>query len=268
MPVRKVGSMWDPEQYLAFGDERSRPFFDLVARVGAKRPEHVVDLGCGPGQLTEALAARWPEATVWGVDSSAEMIDATRRCADVDGRLRFIHADLRDWQPPSQLDVVFSNATLQWVPEHVELLERLVSWLRPDGWLAFQVPGNFRAPSHRILAELRQSDRWRAHVGAGADRHLAVLDPAGYAEVLIGLGLAVDAWETTYLHLLSGPDPVLEWVKGTGLRPVLAALDGTGQDLFLAQYAQALRGAYPAWSNGLTPLPFRRIFVVAHTPPV
>jgi trans-aconitate 2-methyltransferase len=257
--------MWNPAQYLTFGDERARPFHDLVGRIGAEAPETVVDLGCGPGGLTAGLPERWPGARVLGVDSSAEMIAeaAPRAAARPDGRLRFEQADLRAWQPGAPVDVLIANAALQWVPEHVDLLERFAGWLGPGGWLAFQVPGNFRAPSHALLAELRQSSRWRDAVGEGADRHLSVLDPAGYAERLIGLGLHVDAWETTYLHLLGGPDPVLEWVKGTGLRPVLARLDGADQEEFLDAYAARLREAYPAWPDGITPLPFRRIFVVA-----
>jgi trans-aconitate 2-methyltransferase len=255
--------MWDPQQYLAFGDERSRPFFDLVGRVGAASPQRVVDLGCGPGQLTAALARRWPGADVVGVDSSAEMVEAAARATGADGRPRFEQGDLRDYRPDGPVDVLVSNATLQWVPEHLELLSRFVDWLAPAGWLAFQVPGNVDAPSHRILAELRRSARWRAQVGAGADRHLTVAGPTGYARALADRGLRVDAWETTYLHLLRGPDPVLEWVKGTGLRPVLAALGPHEAEEFLAQYGARLREAYPAWSDGVTPFPFRRVFVVA-----
>jgi trans-aconitate 2-methyltransferase len=257
--------VWDPGQYLAFGDERARPFHDLVRRIDVDDPHAVVDLGCGPGGLTAQLAERWPNARVLGVDSSEEMIAQAQGLAHErsDGRLRFELAHLRHWRPADPLQVLVSNATLQWVPEHVELLDTMAGWLRPGGWLAFQVPGNFRSPTHALLAELRQSDRWRDQVGEGADRHLAVLDPAGYAERLVRLGLRVDSWETTYLHLLSGPDPVLEWIKGTGLRPVLARLEGDERDEFLAQYRARLRRAYPAWPDGLTPQPFRRIFVVA-----
>jgi trans-aconitate 2-methyltransferase len=263
--------MWDPGQYLSFGHERSRPFFDLINRIGAERAERVVDLGCGPGQLTPALTARWPTARVLGLDSSPEMIHAagTHAANSGDMRVEFLQADLCHWQPAEPIDVIVSNAVLQWVPHHVGLLGRFVSWLAPDGWLAFQVPGNFRSPTHRILTELRQSDRWRAKVGEGAERHLAVLDPVGYAQELLDLdvGLSVDAWETTYLHLLTGKDPVLEWVKGTGLRPVLAALHEREQEEFLALYGERLLEAYPPLDNGLTPLPFRRIFVVAHLTP-
>lgn len=256
---------WDPSQYLAFSDERSRPFFDLVARIGAPADAvgAVVDLGCGPGGLTATLAQRWPAASVTGVDSSADMLAQAAKLDDAGGRLAFVQADLSEWAPGGPLDVIVSNAALQWVPGHQELLARFVSWLQPGGWLAFQVPGNFRSPSHALLADLRRSARWAGQVGEGADRHLAVEDPAGYAERLVGLGCRADAWETTYLHLLDGPDPVLEWVKGTGLRPVLDRLEGADREAFLAEYGAALRTAYPAWPSGLTPLPFRRIFVVA-----
>ena len=176
--------------------------------------------------------------------------------------VRFELGDLRNWKAPGPVDVVLSNAALQWVPDHLELFEEFVSWLTPFGWLAFQVPGNFLSPSHRLLAELRRSPRWHARVGDGAERQLAVHDPQKYAEVLGGLGLRVDAWETTYLHLLAGVDPVLEWVKGTGLRPVIDALDGTDQTAFLAEYGAKLRAAYPARADGVTPFPFRRIFAV------
>ena len=257
--------MWDPRQYLAYADERSRPFFDLVSRIGAPPDAvaSVVDLGCGPGQLTAQLTQLWPQAAIVGVDSSPAMITAAGPLAS-GGRLRFEQADLRHWHPDEAIDVIVSNATLQWIPEHRDLLGRFLSWLRPGGWLAFQVPGNFQAPSHRLLAELRLSPRWFDAVGVDAVDHLAVDDPAGYAELVGDLGCTVDAWETTYLHLLRGPDPVVEWVKGTALRPVLAALTDLEAAAFLGEYATALRAAYPANSRGITSFPFRRIFVVAH----
>ena len=269
--------MWDPDQYLVFGDERSRPFVDLVRRIDVESPRRIVDLGCGPGNLTALLSRRWPEATVTGIDSSPEMIEVARAVAEP-GRLDFEVADLRSWTPDAALDgpvdVIVSNATLQWVPEHLALLDRFVGWLAPGGCLAFQVPGNFRAPSHRLLSELRRDPRWAEKVGEGAERHLEVEDPAGYAVALLDgpVPVRVDAWETTYLHLLTGPDPVLEWVKGTGLRPVLARLDDLGDDsgddagraAFLAEYGARLRAAYPSRPDGCTPFPFRRIFVVAH----
>lgn len=256
--------MWDPDQYLVFGDERARPFVDLVRRIDVESPRRVVDLGCGPGNLTTLLAQRWPGAVVTGIDSAPEMIEAAQTRATPG--LDFAVADLRSWTPAGPLDVVVCNATLQWVPGHPALLERFVGWLAPGGCLAFQVPGNFRAPSHRILAELRRDPRWSGQVGEGADRHLEVEDPASYAAALLDgpVPLAVDAWETTYLHVLHGPDPVLEWVKGTGLRPVLARLDDTGRTAFLAEYGARLRAAYPSRADGCTPFPFRRIFVVAH----
>lgn len=257
--------MWDAEQYDRFADHRYRPFADLVARIGAASPGYVVDLGCGTGAATTTLADRWPQARVEGVDSSAEMLaEAATRA--MPGRLTFTQADLVRWEPAEPVDVLVSNATLQWVPEHMDLLPTFVEWLAPGGWLAFQVPGNYQAPAHRLLAELRGSARWRELVGAGADRHLSVAEPKEYLATLAGLGSRVDAWETTYLHVLGGADPVLEWMKGTGLRPVLKDLSDRDRSQFLAEYAALLRDAFPPQPCG-TVLEFRRIFVVARRGP-
>jgi trans-aconitate 2-methyltransferase len=255
-----VDSRWDPDQYRRFADERNRPFFDLTGRIAAERPRRVVDLGSGTGALTATLTERWPEALVEGVDSSAEMV-AEAALRTIPGRLRFTLGDLREWRPDAPVDVVVSNAALQWVPGHVALLGDLVVSLAPGGWLAFQVPGNDRAPSHVLLDGLREAPRWRDRL-RGAAPGPRVMEPAEYLAALTGMGCAVDAWETTYLHVLPGADPVLEWVKGTALRPVLTNLDAGGQAEFLAEYAVRLREAYPAQPFG-TVLPFRRLFVVA-----
>jgi trans-aconitate 2-methyltransferase len=240
--------MWDPGQYLSFNDERSRPFFDLAGRIGATSPRSVVDLGCGPGQLTASLAERWPDACVLGIDTSADMIAAAHRITGADtagrGALTFRVEDVRDWRPDSPVDVIISNAVLQWVPD------------------AFQLPGNFDQPSHAILRELAAADQWQAAL-AGVELNRQSGDPGRYLDLLARLGLVVDAWETTYLHVLTGPDPVTEWYKGTGLRPVLAALGAAEAADFVSQYGERVRAAYPATRYG-TVLPFRRVFVVAH----
>jgi len=255
--------MWDPGQYRRFADERARPFFDLVARIGTDAPRSVVDLGCGPGDLTVDLARRWPGAAILGIDSSAEMIAAARRGEKGPG-VSFTVADLRDWQPDAPVDVLVCNAVLQWVPGHLGLLPRWVSWLSGGGWLAFQLPGNFDQPPHAVLREMAASPRWRPLIGE-AELTRQAGDLTGYLDVLAGAGCQVDAWETTYLHILHGEDPVVEWVKGTALRPVLAVLDDAETAEFLAEYRDRMRRAYPPRSFG-TVLPFRRVFVVAHGP--
>jgi trans-aconitate 2-methyltransferase len=254
--------MWDTSQYLRFGDERARPFFDLLARVGADKPGLVVDMGCGPGNLTATLAERWPSASVVGVDSSPEMIEAARR-HDAPG-LSFMRDDIRHWKPQAMPDVIISNAVLQWVPEQRELLAEWAGWLPVGGWLGIQVPANFDQPAHAIMRELAGSARWSPLL---RDVHLnrQNADPAEYAALLAQAGCAVDAWETTYLHILHGDDPVLEWYKGSGLRPVLAALDEQNAADFLSEYGDRLRMAYPPQPFG-TVLPFRRVFAVAHRP--
>ena len=249
---------WDPDRYLEFGDERARPFADLLARVDARRPRTVVDLGCGPGQLTRTLPQRWPEAHVLGVDSSPEMI--ARASAYAGPRLEFRLGDLATWEPAAPVDVVVSNAALQWVPDHREVLPRLVAALAPGGWLAFQVPGNFEAPSHVLLRDLAGQEPY-VSVTSGV-RHPASAEPQDYLDDLASHGCRVDAWETTYVHVLSGPDPVFRWVSGTGARPVLQSLPEPLRGQFEQTYQQRLREAYPERPWG-TALAFRRIFVVA-----
>jgi trans-aconitate 2-methyltransferase len=256
---------WDPAAYLCFADERARPFGELMARVRAGDPRVVVDLGCGEGALTASLAGRWPGARITGVDSSPEMLAAAAAHA-LPGRVAFVHSDVREWVPAEPVDVLLTNAVLHWVPGHARLLLRWAAALAPGGELAVQVPGNHRAPTHALLAELCAAPRWADRVTDVAPRRDAVLEPAGYLDVLTGAGLAVDAWETTYLHVLTGEDPVLAWVRSTVLRPVLARLDAAAAAELTAAYAAALREAYPRRPDGTTLLPFRRVFAVGTRP--
>ena len=251
---------WDPARYLRYADERGRPFVELLTRVGATAPAEVVDLGCGPGNLTALLADRWPSADLRGVDSSPEMI-AEARAAHPE--VAFEIGDVRDWRPAEPVDVLVSNATLQWVPGHLDLLPGLLTAVRPGGRLAFQVPGNFDQPSHTIRTELAATPPYDAHTGdvAVPTAH----DAATYLEALTRLGCAVDAWETTYLHVLRGADPVFTWVSGTGARPTLQALPDDLRPGFEEEFRARLRAAYPE-TDGQVVLPFRRVFVVAQTP--
>jgi len=255
---------WDPRQYSEFADHRARPFFDLVQRIDAARPRCVVDLGCGPGNLTAVLATRWPEARVTGIDASPQM--AERAAADHRApNLRFSRGDLRTWRPDGEVDVVVSNAALQWVPEHRDLLRGWLEQLPPGAWLAFQVPGNFGAPSHALMRELAASEHWRSRLADVLRHEDAVDEPSAYLKLLLDGGCMADVWETTYLQRLEGPDPVLEWVRGTALRPVLDVLEAAEAAEFEAEYRTLLRRAYPVTEHG-TIFPFRRIFAVGRTP--
>lgn len=257
---------WDPERYLTYADERGRPFVELIARVPAERPRSVVDLGCGPGNLTRLLTRRWPAARVLGIDSSPEMI-ATASSAET--RATFEVRDLREWvatAPRASVDVLVSNATLQWVPGHLDLLASLLDAVAPGGWLAFQVPGNFHEPSHTIRDELAAAPPYAEHTTGVPAPHAH--DAATYLAALTRLGCTVDAWETTYLHVLRGEDPVFAWVSGTGARPTLQALDAADPALrarFEEDFKLRLRAAYPETGHGVE-LPFRRVFVVAQKP--
>ena len=252
---------WDPVQYGRYADERGRPFLDLVGRIDATAPSRVVDVGCGPGNMTQLLCQRWPGATVEGFDSSPDMIEKAARVPGPTFRVQ----DASGWVPEPDVDVIVSNAALQWVPNHIDGLRAWAAALRPGGWMAWQVPGNFGSPSHRLMRELAESDRWRDQLGDVLRHHDSVPEPDVYADLLLSAGLTADVWETTYLHVLHGPDPVLEWVRGTGLRPVLAALSPADGAEFEAEYAAGLRAAYPRGPGG-TVFGFRRIFAVGHKP--
>jgi trans-aconitate 2-methyltransferase len=246
--------MWDPVKYLAFSDHRARPFHDLLGRIAAEAPRRVVDLGCGAGNLTLTLAQRWPSAVIEALDSSPEMVDEARSrgvAAEV--------GNVAEWTPKPDTDVVVTNAVLQWVPGHDQLLRRWAAALPDGAWLALQVPGNFDGSSHRLVREL--AARWELRSVLREDA--PVLEPSGYAELLAAAGYQVDAWETTYLQQLTGPDPVLEWVTGTALRPIKAALGDARFEDFRTELAPMLREAYPQSADGTTWFPFRRVFAVA-----
>jgi trans-aconitate 2-methyltransferase len=211
---------------------------------------------------------RWPDADVMGVDSSEAMIEAAESAGGF-ARLTYVCADLRSWLATAAgragaPDVVIANAVLQWVPDHLDLIEPIARWLAPGGTFAFQVPANFDAPSHTVIRELRESPRWQERVGAEANREAAVASPEVYLEAMAAAGLEPAVWQTTYFHRLRGADPVLEWVKGTALRPVLTALanDEAASVQFLAECAEGLRAAYPPAADGTTVFPFRRTFAV------
>ena len=252
---------WDPAQYSRFAAERDRPFFDLTSRIEAVAPRHVADIGCGQGHLTATLAQRWPRAIVEGFDSSPEMI------ADAAGLpgVTFTVADAADWKPAADVDVIVSNAALQWVPHHQKLIAQWSSALPSGGWVAVQVPGNCDSPSHALMRRLAGEKQWAAKLHSVARNTDAVGTPESYAKVLLDAGLNADVWETTYVHVLPGDDPVLEWVRGTGLRPILAALSPPDAEEFATRLASELRRAYPQGPHG-TLFPFRRVFAVGHRP--
>lgn len=251
--------MWDAARYLAFADHRTRPAADLLARVALEAPHTVVDLGCGPGNSTALLAARWPQAHIIGVDSSPDML-AKARAGDV--RAEWRQADIAQWTPEAPLDLIYSNATLQWVPDHASLLPRLLDCLRPGGVLAIQMPRNFAAPSHALMRETAAEGPWAGRL-AGVLHAEPVAEPAWYYDLIAPLTATLDIWETEYLHVLDGDDPVLRWTRSTALRPVIDALDADGLAAFETAYAARLRAAYPRRAGGRTLFPFRRLFIVA-----
>lgn len=265
-----MADIWNPQQYEKFSDHRQRPFADLTSRVGASAPDVVVDLGCGPGPLTLSLASRWPEARIIGVDSSVEMLDQARS-HDRAERVEWVHGDVESWDPTqagAPIDVIVTNALLQWVPSHRQLIPGWIRALAPGGWFAMQVPGNFNAPSHALLRKVAAGSLRAAELLLRLRSGEAVAEPATYAAQLAGLDCEVDVWETTYQHILDPAgdqrEPVLEWTKGTALLPVFDVLKSEGERAdFLAAYGDALLRAYPRQSFG-TIFAFRRIFAVAH----
>lgn len=250
---------WDPGRYLRFGDLRLRPGLELLSRVDVDRPRLVADLGCGPGNLTALLAQRWPEAQVIGVDSSAAMLQAARREHPA---ISWAEADLGTWTPPSPLDVLFSNAALHWLTDHGDLFPRLARLVASGGALAVQMPANWAEPTHRIPAEILDSGAWPQDAVDALVRH-RVAAPSTYRRLLAPFCDRMDIWSTTYQQVLDGADPVLRWVEGSVLAPVLDALDDEQRPVFRRLCAEAYRRAYPPEADGTTVLPFTRIFMVA-----
>lgn len=252
--------MWDPTQYERFRAERSRPFFDLLARIPDRSYKTIVDLGCGTGDLTAVLGEHWPEAQVLGVDSSTEMLTAAEKVERPD-RVDFTPGDIRTWKPAAPQELVVSNATFQWIPDAEALLRQVTSYLAPKGVLAVQMSDNSQSASQVLLRELEADARWAERL-RGRPRQDAIPPLSRWMEILHDLHLTVDAWECVYLHVLGGSDPVLEWMKGTTLRPVLKALEEPERAVFLDEYRGRLAAAYPAGPQG-TVFPFRRLFFVA-----
>jgi trans-aconitate 2-methyltransferase len=250
---------WDPAQYLKFAGHRLRPAIDLLARVDLATPGDVCDLGAGAGNVTRLLKERWPSARVTGVDASAEML--AKASADAPG-IAWQRADLAAWAPPRPPDLIFSNAALHWLPDHDRLFPRLLSCLAPGGVLAVQMPRNFAAPSHALVAEAVRGGPWRAALEPLL-RPAPVAEPAAYFDLLAPDAAAVDVWETEYLQVLDGEHPVKEFTKGSYLGPFLASLPEAERAAFEARYAALVAQAYPRRPDGRTLFPFRRLFVVA-----
>ena len=250
---------WDPAQYLKFAGHRLRPAIDLLARIDEPSPAAVYDLGAGAGNVTRLLKERWPDAHVTGVDSSAEML--ARAAASASG-IEWQQADLSTWQPPQPADVIYSNAALHWLDGHERLFPALFSALAPGGVLAVQIPRNFGAPSHTAIGDAALSGPWR-DVLAPLLRPAPVAEPAFYFDLLAPCAAELDMWETEYLQVLEGDRPVVEWVKGTWLSPLLGALEEPERSRFESRYAELVARAYPRRPDGRTLFPFRRLFIVA-----
>ncbi|MFL5236064.1 MAG: trans-aconitate 2-methyltransferase [Rhizomicrobium sp.] len=249
---------WDPDIYMRFASERTRPAVELLARVPLQAPARVVDLGCGPGNSTAVLAAHWPHAEIEGLESSPDMLMKARASGL---RAKWIESDIESWVPDDPYDVIFSNAALHWTPDHHLLLPRLMSYVANGGVLAFQAPRNFDAPSHMLMRQVAESGPWAAKLANA--RRVNVLSPEAYFDILAPRAKSIDIWETTYTHALEGEDPALAWVSGTGLRPFVQPLDNEERDAFLAQYRTQLREAYPRRADGKTLFAFQRLFAVA-----
>lgn len=254
---------WDPEAYARHARARLRPALDLIAHLDGATPRTIVDLGCGSGEATCELAARWPAARVIGLDSSEDMLAKARStCSSVEWRL----GRIEDWHADEPVDLLFSNAALHWVADHRQRLADWMAALSPGGRFAVQIPRSQVLPSHRLMHEVLAG---LADAGSAVTKPTTadVGDPATYLELLEPHAAAVEVWEAEYLHVLRGVDPIYEWVAATGLRPFLQALDPPLREEFSARYRAVLRGAYPRRADGSTLYPFRRLFFVATVRP-
>jgi trans-aconitate 2-methyltransferase len=262
---------WSAERYVAFEEERTRPARDLLAAISRAQVGIAIDLGCGPGNSTELIAARFPAARITGIDSSPDMVAAARARLPA---ARFEIADVRAWALRASAqdagsglqaaDLIVANAVLQWVPGHAELLPALAARLCPGGWLAVQVPDNLDEPAQKLMREIADDGPWRQKL-ADADRSRVRIESAAwYYRLLRESCPRVDVWRTTYYHPLAGPEAIVEWFKGTGLLPFLAPLDSAERADYLVRYTRAIERAYPTSSDGMALLPFPRLFIVAN----
>ena len=251
---------WNPQLYRQFEAERTRPARELLDRIPPIHVHFATDLGCGPGNSTELLAQKWPDAQITGVDSSAAMLQQAQErlpsCA-------FQQADIRHWQPSQPQQVIYANASLQWLTDHQTLLPHLVNQLDIGGALAVQMPDNLEEPSHRLMREVAASVRWQSHISAQAADRKRLLTSENYFDLLGDAGCQVDIWRTTYYHPMADAQGIITWLRATGLRPFLASLDEAQQAEFLNDYHQALLPAYPSRHNGQVLLAFPRLFMVA-----
>lgn len=250
---------WNPAQYHLFADARQRPVADLLARVPLGTPKTIYDLGCGSRKSTVLLAERWPGASITGIDSSPAMLAEARR--DLPG-LAFIEADIATWKAPRPADLVFSNATLHWLDDHQILFPRLFANVAPGGWLAIQMPRNFDQATHQAMLAAAEAGPWRDRLRPHL-RPSPVGTAGSYHALLTPLAAETDIWETTYLHVLTGPNPVVEWTKGASLKPLLDALESPWREAFEADYRIRIAKAYPPESDGRTLLSFKRLFILA-----
>lgn len=253
---------WDPKLYAAFAAPRLRPALDLLARIDLDNPARVADLGCGTGNVTRILAQRWPGAQVVGIDSSAEMLAAA---AEQDSAIRWVLGDIGAWTSEQPVDVLFSNAALHWLGDHAALFPRLARRVAPGGVLAVQMPHNHYAASHTLMAEAAAAGPW-AEILTPLAARFPVGDAGFYYDLLAPLAASLDIWETEYLHVLDGDDPVVRWTMSTALRPLLDAVGEPWRGQFLAEYGRRVAAAYPRRADGRTLFAFRRLFLVARLP--
>lgn len=251
---------WSALQYLLFEDERTRPSIDLLARVSVKDPARCMDLGCGPGNSTELVAARFPNAAVEGMDSSEDMLAKARKRLP---HISFTLADVASWRPGPVYDLIFGNAVLQWLPDHASLFPKLVEALRPGGCLAIQMPDNLDEASHVSMAKVAERGPWAAKLSKARDAKAEIGAFEDYRSWLTAAGCKVELWKTIYVHELVGPDAIVEWFKSTGLKPFIDPLDVDERAAFLDAYRSEIAAAYPAQADGKALLKFPRIFIVA-----
>jgi trans-aconitate 2-methyltransferase len=252
---------WDADLYLKFAGERTQPSIDLISRISLDRPSRIIDLGCGPGNSTAMLRQRWPGAEVVGLDNSKEMINAA---AQAYPHWTWIEGDIATWTAAMPFDLVFSNAALHWVANHADVIPHLLSQVRPQGALAIQMPAHFRSPVHELMVEVARNAAWRDHM-EGAIHAIKVERPAFYYDLLNPHASKLDLWETEYIHVMKSAAEILEWIRGTGLRPFLEALESQEQKRsFEELFMTGLTKAYPAQKDGRVLFPFRRLFILAY----